>query len=586
MEFLLPRRWRILLLAAALLLAATTDATAGDATVLAHLPEDAYGFVLVRRLAETTERLDSVLQTAGFPLPPALGILRTLSGLGPGVDDRGDVLAGLLPASGRGDDAAGYAPLLLAPLRDYEAFAAHLHADPSGEISRVTVAGEDVLVARLAGFALLMNVEHEPLMTRLLQAPAVMPPVVEPLREALEHNHFSLVLLPAGIRRASDLGRASLQDQAQSADEQFAVLPDNSLWEQVRQLLGWSRAAIDFADARVETFAVGLHVDAETNLSCSGQIALVDPLAATPAADAGASSGPATFRDVPFAAVAGGPLPRECGAALAALSRRLAAQNPDAYGLAGLEEQDWKQYEASYAAALEGVRGAALIALPGGADEAVYSNLYGLLEVEDADRYLAAYRRSMELWNDLLRRSTSPAKVVYELRDVQVAGRTALLAQGNVGAAADDPNVPFMQDFMEAMFGEGGFFRIYLVKLSPQQVWLAIGDSTQAEQRLALIAAEEPSLPASDVNRPAWDLLDGQAAWKGLVSPRGCVAWFRRLLTALLANAAVPLPPIPEFPDTPPLGLSGAVSGRVFRWEAMLPRPTLAAAAEFARGLP
>jgi hypothetical protein len=54
----------------------------------------------------------------------------------------------------------------------------------------------------------------------------------------------------------------------------------------------------------------------------------------------------------------------------------------------------------------------------------------------------------------------------------------------------------------------------------------------------------------------ATKLLDPKAPWVAVISPRGSVAWFKRILDNIFARLGGGVPPIPEFPDTPPVAIS------------------------------
>ena len=60
--------------------------------------------------------------------------------------------------------------MFLLPVSDYAKFAESIKGDATGEICRVTIADEDVLVAKRDDYALLMNVEHRALMQQILAA--------------------------------------------------------------------------------------------------------------------------------------------------------------------------------------------------------------------------------------------------------------------------------------------------------------------------------------------------------------------------------------------------------------------------------
>ena len=124
--------------------------------ILDYLPEDALGFVVVRDLGVASERIQKVAMSARLALPGPLGSLKFATGIAAGLDEQGDLLVALIPGSRPAEPPE---PMVLLPIANYDDFAASVKADPSGKVSSVTIADEEVLVAKQGPFAMLMNTE-------------------------------------------------------------------------------------------------------------------------------------------------------------------------------------------------------------------------------------------------------------------------------------------------------------------------------------------------------------------------------------------------------------------------------------------
>src|SRR5947209_16566441 len=76
-----------ILLAFALLAAGGRAAPAQD-PVLKFIPEDALAFMLVKRLADTSDKLEKIAGAVGIPGGSPLGLLKSQLGLEKGIDEK------------------------------------------------------------------------------------------------------------------------------------------------------------------------------------------------------------------------------------------------------------------------------------------------------------------------------------------------------------------------------------------------------------------------------------------------------------------------------------------------------------------
>ena len=132
---------------------------------LALLPDNTLGFVWIRNVEDADKKISAFLQRFDVPLPSPLKFLKFATGLSAGIDSGSDLLVALLPPE---EGSRGYQPIVLLPVDDYGKLATTVRGDTSGEICRITISGEDVLIAHNHSHALLMNVEHRTTMVRLL----------------------------------------------------------------------------------------------------------------------------------------------------------------------------------------------------------------------------------------------------------------------------------------------------------------------------------------------------------------------------------------------------------------------------------
>lgn len=559
--------------AALLLLTALAPSVASRAEgVLDHLPQEAMGFAVVRNLAATNDkivRLTNIFKELSEVAPPApLMLVKAATGIGEGLNESGDALVALLSDS---NSAAAPRPMMLIPVSDYAKFAASVSGDASGAVSRVTIAGEEVLVAKKDDYALLMNVENRPTMEAVLKVSPETTPESKLLAEWVATTDLAVVVLPSGIDALTTLGQAEIdKQQAAMAETDGGELPAELA--QIKAGLEMYKNILGFCGAEIAAGGFGLTIDDATNLRFTdrlvfekgGKVAQMEPL---PKPGASPLVG---FPAAPFVGAGGGPLPKGWYASLAKMSRNMMEANPGLYGFEKFDAAEWEKLEESWKAGFD-AHGLSMAMLVGEAKDPLYSNIYFVAEVADAPTYLKSMRKSMEMWNDLTKKSSSDIKLAYEFTDVQVAGKPAVLMSMDVAAAAADENVPMVKPLMEAMFGADGKMRFYVIAADADTVVMAVAPEDRAAKAVEAVLAGETGLAQSAEVQATAGLLNPEAPWTGFVSPPGCVAWFGRLMTTFMGQFGAPAITIPEFPAGPPIGFSMNLADGQFQGEMVVP---------------
>src|SRR5689334_20886172 len=135
------------------LLTMTAASSALAEAVTDHLPENAWGFIVVHNLQAANAKVEKLLtlfkELTPQPIPAPLQLVKATTGLGAGVNEQGDVMLVVLPGK---EGQPTPTPVFVVPISDYAAFAESIKADATGEACSVTVAGEDVLVAKRGAF--------------------------------------------------------------------------------------------------------------------------------------------------------------------------------------------------------------------------------------------------------------------------------------------------------------------------------------------------------------------------------------------------------------------------------------------------
>ncbi len=533
--------------------AACRLATANE--VLHYLPEDALGFAVVRDLNSFNTKAEQLTKLFELPVPAPLAFVQFATGISEGLDLDGDLLVAMLPGTSH---APTPQPMVLLPIADYERFAASVNGDESGETCRVTIAGEDVLVAKQGPYALLMNVEHRETLELMIGLEPEPVAVLKPLEQWIADNDVTITLMPAGFKMLLALGQQSLGSQQQIFAEQRNGPEAEQLAKQMQQKFAVSKWMLEMLDAELKVGAVGLAIDEQRNLRLGKRILIKDTgiLGKTKQIEASSQSPLAGYPDQPYVVVAGGPFPKSWGNALATASRKMMEIMPEANGLEGLGKEKWQELEETYRTMMRGLEFSSMILLPGKEGDPLFSNLYGIAKVADAAGYLDSYQKAMETWNQIMAQSTSDIQLQYEVTPTTVGDAKACEIVVDVAAAAQAPNVPVFNWMLEAMFGEDGKLRQLLVAANEKTIVYGMAEQDQLKEVIDNALKGEVSLSSTAEMQATMKLMPDNAPWKMVVSPAGCVQWATRFANEFLVHLQGNTIEIPQFPPCPPVGFS------------------------------
>lgn len=546
--------------------------------ILDQLPSDATGFVAVHKLATANEKIERVLaifqNLAPGPMPGPLSLVKAATGVGPGVDEQGDALLALLPGE---QSPFPPRPLLLLPVTDYAEFAGSLGGDATGEICRVTLAGEEILLAKRDSYAALMNVEHRIHLEKFLTTKPQSPTELAPMEEWLATTDVAAGLTRVGVERLTALGKEGLA-QVESQVERDAADPGSErMVRQVQESIRIYEQVLEFFGAKVQAGVVGLSIDEATNVRIAKRIlfAPADDGSSIRGMTPLASSPLSSYASESFVVTGGGPLSPTFGAAMARAARQMLEQLPSGTGYEGFDSEDWDKLEESYRESLTGVQSMGVVLYPGEKDDGLLSNYYGVVKVDDAKAYLARYRNSLEINNELMGRAESDLSMVYEIAELEIDGKPALEATADVAAAATDPNVPMVAPLMKAMFGPDGKMRLYVVAADDRTVLMGVAPKERVAEAATFAISGKSGLESRYSVTQTTALLDPKAPWTLLASPQGAVAWGARWVSLFYAQFGAGAPEFPSFPETPPVGFAVNIVDDQLHAEMVWPVETL-----------
>ncbi|QDS99512.1 hypothetical protein [Adhaeretor mobilis] len=582
---MIARKTQAALLVSVLVQLACASARAEN--VIEHLPPNALGLLVAQDLEQVDAKVQQFCQMFSIEgVPSPLIFLNFATGLKEGLDGNGDVMLALLPSEDLTSDPI---PLLLLPVTDYAKFVAPIEGDASGEICRITIAGEEVLVARLGKFALLMNLEHRENMQQVLADEPGPVAALKPLASWIDGTDLLAIIMPEGVKQLTALGR-----QAMAAEiEQLQAGADNDELDEftkpAAQIMDMYDGILKACGSEVELAGLGVSFDKEKGMRVTQRVLLSEQseLARLPAVAAPERSPLADYQDQSIVAGGGGPLPAEWASQASAFVYQFMKENPGIYGLEGLDEQQWKKAQESWQGTIDGLRSVSWVVLPGTDDEPVYSNFYSVMKVENSQEYLETYKQAVESWNEVMAQSTSDMQFHYDLEETTVGDAQGLLLSMDLLKMMGPQEHAMVQQMMKAMFGGDGKMRVYLLKIDEDRILAGVASEVAMAKVLKFIEGKESRLTQNSHIQTTLGQLDQEAQWMGVVRPQGVMQWFERMMNIAMQQfgGGMGMPQFAEYPDAPPAGFSLKLEEALISGDVVWPTEGLNELAKFIKAM-
>jgi hypothetical protein len=557
-----------------------------------ELPSDALGAVVVRDLSHADVEVGQLLQALQIPLPRPLALVKAATGVDQGLNQQGDLLVAILPGRA-GDDHLQLSVWL--PLSDYDQLVRSLHGVPRERITAVTIAGEDVLVARHGDWAVVVDPDSRSRLEQVLDRPLSPTPqraVPAAWSDWLKSNDVTAVVFQSGIGRVlSEVSR----DEAAGEGTAGAVRPETLNWQADDDLFGSSgrnrgasawqaaRTAIHTALSEVpelsrrllETSAIGcgLRLDADGNAVIGVRLVWPPDVAEGPA-EVAAAAAPLPYDGGEFVVAGAGEVSRAWVVAATGPYARLLTKDLgiDAHKQAAAVEALHK----SLVHAVEDVAGFAVLSRPGKTSEGIYTNSHLVVRVGSAKAFLDRAADVIARWNELADHARDEARLKFKSEPVQIAGHSGVQYSVDMVEVVGGGGLAVVRQSMERLFGPGGKLRLQVVPVGDRTVLVAAATEEQAAKVVELVAQDAPAPWNRDELRPTNQLMSADASWRIFISPHGYVRRQQRELDAIVGQV-IGGPPVKDFPASPPLGVAGGGASDGIWFEIVAPAKTLEA---------
>ena len=554
---------------------ATTCAWAAE-DILSVVPEGALGFAVVNRPADTDAKIQALGQQMQLPVPPLLATFKAKTGVQKGLDEKGSSAIVVMP----GKDADSV-PIVLwfAAVTDFREFLEQLKPDdPRARIVKVQMMDAPFLVGNKGGYAILVEPKHRDTLKEVLDSPSHVSDDLAAWRGWLAENDMAGVV----TRRGIELFCNKAQEGLKQVRESFAQFPDEmkedmqaaiavfEIYEKIPKLAG----------EEVQIYAAGVRVDEQGNVHLSerarftpgGQVAKIVSEVKPPEGEllAGLPGGPFVFAGA-------GALPKSLGDAMTEFSIDIMKAMPNLYGITEEQAEQLAKVSTEYMQGLEGMSMLMGVGKPGGS---LYDGMVVVMKVDDAKKFMAQYQESFAKIVELAKDAEGSIFSGMDVKQVEINGITALEITTQAPKTAAMKNVPNYDKMMEALFGPGGKLLAYLAPADEHTIVATYTSKDALLKCLKLVKDADGGLAGDpDVAQTA-ALLPAGAQWIGYWSPKGTIELANRLIPAMAPNPEDVFK-LPEFSETPPIGLAAKAAEGELMSHMAVPAPVVKAIGQY-----
>ena len=586
---------RALVITAILFISATTGRAAD---VLQKVPADALGFVVVRDVGSLDANAQKLLTRLQLPYGGPLAFLQAVTGINEGLDTRGSLLFVALPDNAVGNQAKFCVWL---PVADYDRFLASLGSKPAAGITAVTVAEVDLLVARAGEWALVMDPDERNRMERILTAAPAPPRQLSTWRSWIETHDAVAVIFAGGLHDllalASSPYGARAADNAIEDDEPVPFDEDDlfgppvaqpraphdigtQIQNRIQTVFASSPKALQWAHA-IEAVAIGVRLDENDNLHAG--VRAVWNKDSNFAPDSSGGDGqlpPSLFADGNIVLHGAGHLPQPLSALIAGAYVRLLVDDLKSEMGMALDGDTVARFQDAVEQAAAEAPSATVLTLAGEKEAGVYTNNFLVVRADSAGKFADQANEVMRLWNQMNREADDGTRLVFDVEEVPVEGRTATHYSLDIAALDGGAVIPEVRQVMEKFFGPGGKLRLIVAPADDRHVLLAIATPEQAEGALQMLRGNQTNWGSGDVAQVPSKLLPRKGDWQLYFSPYGYTKWLARQMDAM-TGPVLGGPIIRPYPPSPPIGFTGGAKDYELWIDAAVPSGTIISAGEY-----
>lgn len=541
--------WRTLSVAVMLSgLLLTAPAQAQTKAALEVIPDDAIGFVLLNGLETVNSKIQAIAQKAQTPLPLSpLGFVKTLTGIEKGLDEQGSVALVLF------DDDEEPIPVLCVPVTNYNDALSGLGVKEPKELNEVEVLGKNLLVGKRGNYALVAEVKNKATLQKALNASKSVT-ITKQLASYIADNDLVAVVTTTGIKQLSSKAKEGLGEAKNKLETNPPFVAD---------YIEWMTDFVKSAETEIPNAAFGLKIDGKQNIFASMR---ADFKEGGSFAKAGKQIAPlkdgalAGLPDGPTAFVAGGIYPESFLKSMMQMNTQLLKS------LEQLDKKDLETIEKAYTQAAKGMRGMSMSMSAGKPGQALLEGVAAVAKVDDADEYIANYVKAIEVTGEIYKKAGDNIPFgSMAVKSIKIGDAPAAEVEMDLSKAPQiDENT---KKILERIMGEGGKLHVTMVAADKNTVIIRYVGAKETARALEDYRKNAAGLANNaDIAKTA-ALLPARSQWVAYFGPKAIVDLVRRAVDDFAPGAVQ----IPQFPETPPIGIGAEISGGGFDVQLVVP---------------
>jgi hypothetical protein len=511
-------------------------------SVLTAIPSDSLSFVVVHNLADVNRTIGDLAKLVQAPAPDLLNLSKAMTSLQKGLDDNGDIALVVAQL----DPSPKF--VLLIPTTNYSDLLSSLKVkEPGPGIVAAQIGASQVVIGQKGNFAAIAHATDRDALERFLAATANVS--ADPQLAAwLEPNKISAVVTAPGAKALIPRAVAWLKMTQQQIQQ--SAMPNAAAAASGLQIYF---DLLNAAQTEVDQLAIGIRVDSARNID------LVKRVQFTPNgkwATWAASMKPAgnlleALPSAPFVAVAGLVYPPGSQDEMMNAFVRFMQASP-MYNLTPEQAQKYGDVMKKFA---HGARSAAFMFGAPQPGAPIFSNMFTFIRydkltsgfLDDYEQALVAMQQlAAELNNPLVPSATFQRVKVGDIDALEIVMKIPETQQ------SQQPGADFQKQIQESMFGPDREMKYYVAPADEHTLVIAYTSPDRLQAGIDFYKSKQPGLANEPQVTKVASLLPAGAQMVGLMNLKNVMNITRQVVAAIPAAQAA----IPDFPDSPPIGMA------------------------------
>lgn len=547
-----------------------------DLKVLELLPDDTLVAVIVPKLSDLDTKVAKLGGPLKFPVPGLLTMAKAIHGVQQGLDEeRSAAMVLLAPSDGKGGDPSGVGFL---PTSDYQKLIGQFAPQNKGNgINLIKVPGaSNFLLAQKADYAVFVGPteEEQKILGHVLAKPAEELASLTPLKSWIAQQDAAMVITQAGVKLLTRKFLDGMKDGMAKAQAQGRLGASPEMLAQFEQYA-------TVAQQEITRFGVGMRIEDDATVRINSKVQF-----AKGGNWAKAGSNVPSLRDppltnmplIPIVFAFDGSWGGSAGDWMSNLTTSMMKPALAAQSDANISDDDLKKLTGIMKSVITGVNSMSMVMGVPEQGGSVYSNTYGAMRVDDSTAYLKAYESKVAEMQKLFATMNNPMFGDYEIKKSETDGVETLEITTDMSKMIKQmkdrqPGVAALgKGYWDTMLGPDGKMSIYLVAADPKTVVLVYVNPDHVKTAIDAVKQSDGAAAADSDLKTTVALLPKDANWTAFISPAGAIQFGKSMMQTI----APQLPfHFPDFPKTPPVGVSARITAEGLDVQLVVPSAIL-----------